>query len=771
MFLVIKNIFIILFFLFQIATVVCISLTTKDCSPQSRTLEHFHIVSLVAIVLYEGTLLVDNPLYANIFEGLYLASIEWLLYAFMFYIMALSGKGDSKQSKAAKGFNHAYILLATINTIILGTNWLHGFAFNLSPYYVEKGFYCWMIDYNFYNIIHLTVCYLIIAIIILEMCYRIFSISRMYISKYIFIFIMFLAVVFLNASFILFGKYVMIDYSALVFAVLSICLYIFNGYRLPQNLQSEIYLLVSQNISNPVICFDHNGQIIYKNDNAEKLFQNPCIEPFCRKLLDNDFEIDMQEERLELLDKDEKLKEHIFNVEYKKLKSTHNHFLGSVISFEDKTTEKRNIEMEEFQAHHDELTGLLNRISFFQKVSEVIEENPDEPRIMIATNIQKFKMLNELFGTSIGDEILKLQAKNLNAAKYPGVVLGRIGADRFAMLISRQYFNPEKAVLNTMDVKENFKHKNFVLNINIGVYEIEDLKESASVMYDKAFLAIKNCGDDDNKIIHYYNSSLMEDLVEEKDIISNFQLALETNQISMFLQPQIDSKTGKCVGAEALARWYHVTRGRLNPARFVGILEEAGLVYKLDYYMWKKAVQKLSEWDKLGVQDLYISVNISPKDFYLADLYKDLTELIELYKVDPKRINLEITETMIMENKVFYEEVIHKLSEYGFSIEMDDFGSGYSSFMSLKNLKMDVLKIDMEFLREAEVSERSKKILTRIIKMGKKLGMKIITEGVETKANVEFLMENGCDYLQGYYFDRPISVTDFEEKYLEDKNA
>lgn len=767
----IKNVFIVLFFLLQIATVICISLASTKHSIQDKALERFHIVSLVTIVLFEGTLLVEDEFFAGLFQSLYFASIDWFLYAFMYYIAALAGNKKMTATKASRAFNHSYIFLAVVDTVILASNFYHGWAFSLNPYLIEGSFYCWICDFGFYYSVHLTICYLIIAIILLEICYRLYAISKMYKSKYIFILVMFVIVLVMNAVFMAFMKYVMIDFSTLVFAILSISLYIFNKYRMPKKLESEILLMVSQNISNPVICFDQNKQLIYKNKNAELLLQSPGILEWCNTLVEDDFEIEMQEERLSVLNEKNELEEHIFNIEYKKLKSDGNALLGSFISFEDKTKEKRNIEQEAYRAHHDELTGFLNRLSFFQKVAEVIRENPEEPRYMICSNIRKFKMINELFGTSVGDDVLKYQADMLSKAKFPEVVLGRIGADRFAMLINKKYFNPELAKKNTELVKEYFKNKNFIIDINLGIYEITNPDENPNAMYDKGILAIKNAGEEYNRVLNFYDSSLMTKLIEEKEIISSFQLALESNQISMFLQPQVDAKTGKCVGAEALSRWYHVTRGMLNPARFISILEQAGLVYKLDYYMWKKAVQKLSEWERHGIHDLYISVNVSPKDFYLADLYKDLTELVEFYNVDPKRINLEITETIVMENKKFYNSVIRKLSNYGFSIEMDDFGSGYSSFMSLKNLKMDVLKIDMEFLRESEVSERSKKILTRIIKMGKNLGMKIVTEGVETEANVKFLSENGCDYLQGYYYSRPISVSDFEERYMEDLNA
>lgn len=220
------------------------------------------------------------------------------------------------------------------------------------------------------------------------------------------------------------------------------------------------------------------------------------------------------------------------------------------------------------------------------------------------------------------------------------------------------------------------------------------------------------------------------------------------------------------LGAEALVRWNHPKKGLLYPNEFVEILEKAGLIYKLDNFIWEKAAEKLSEWKKKGLEECHISVNISAKDFYYLDLYDVFTKLVRKYDIEPEKLNLEITETVIMSDVNMHMEVIDKLQGYGFHIEIDDFGSGYSSLNTLKDIKADLLKIDMLFLHETQNQKRSKIILNSIIAMAKALHMPVITEGVETKVQLDFLSDMGCGIFQGFYFSKPVSVGEFEEKYF-----
>ena len=232
----------------------------------------------------------------------------------------------------------------------------------------------------------------------------------------------------------------------------------------------------------------------------------------------------------------------------------------------------------------------------------------------------------------------------------------------------------------------------------------------------------------------------------------------------MFLQPQI-TNDGRVVGAEALVRWISPDKGMISPADFIPVLEKVGLIHKLDLYMWEKAAQKLQEWKREGKNNLSISVNISTQDFYLIDIYEAFHELSKKYDFDIKNLKLEITESALMKDVRRIMRNMDELHALGYDIEIDDFGSGYSSLGMLKDIRADILKIDMIFLQETVNVDRSTTIIKNVIAMSKELGMPVVTEGVETKEQVDFLQKAGCDMFQGFYFARPMSVENFEQTY------
>lgn len=332
------------------------------------------------------------------------------------------------------------------------------------------------------------------------------------------------------------------------------------------------------------------------------------------------------------------------------------------------------------------------------------------------------------------------------------------------MLIPKKSFSVDMILSIIHRMQDYFKDSSFHLHIFTGVYDINDLEEPVSIMCDKANLASETIKNEYKSNIAYYTERLFESSIEERRIIGEFERAISNNEFEMYLQPQVDS-SGNLYGAEALVRWQHPERGLLSPAIFIDVLEKTGFIYKLDRYMWDKAAKKLGEWKKEGKDQYHISVNISTKDFYLVDVYETFVGLVDKYDIDPVNLNIEITETTLMSDFDKNMGIIRLLQNYGFNIEIDDFGSGYSSLNMLKDISADVLKIDMGFLRASENEAKGLDILESIITLAGKLGMKVITEGVETKKQLYMLVEMGCDMYQGYYFSKPIPVDEFEKKY------
>jgi EAL domain-containing protein (putative c-di-GMP-specific phosphodiesterase class I) len=283
-------------------------------------------------------------------------------------------------------------------------------------------------------------------------------------------------------------------------------------------------------------------------------------------------------------------------------------------------------------------------------------------------------------------------------------------------------------------------------------------------MCGRANSALRTIREDLTRTVSYFDDAILQKIVLEQTVLGSFEEALGSGQFRMYLQPLV-RKDGRVIGAEALARWYRPDGSMIMPGDFIETLETAGLIHKLDRYMWELAVKQLSLWKGTEKQDLTISVNVSAKDFYSIDVARVMTELVEKYGVDSRMLRLEITETAFLGKSDKYENIVSDLRQQGFLVEIDDFGKDNSTLSFLKDIKADVLKIDMSFLQGIKDNERNQIILKSVISMADSLGMDVITEGVETEEQLRVLTEMGCNHFQGYFFCRPVSVDVFEMKY------
>ena len=288
-----------------------------------------------------------------------------------------------------------------------------------------------------------------------------------------------------------------------------------------------------------------------------------------------------------------------------------------------------------------------------------------------------------------------------------------------------------------------------------------------SVMCDRAHLALALVRDENGNKVAFYDDALMERTLREKEILGSFEEGLAERQLAVYLQPQVSTE-GDLLGAEALVRWNHPEKGFLVPGQFIGILENAGQIHRLDQYVWEEAAAILKRWQGTEKEGMTISVNISVNDMLHLDIFQMMTDIVKRHGIDAKQLKLEITETALMGDIEKYRKLISSLQEVGFEVEIDDFGSGYSSLSMLKDIEADILKIDMGFLRQTGNPKRSSVILNAVIAMAKWLGMRVITEGVETKEQVEHLRSLGCDMFQGYFFAKPMPVEEFEAKYFQE---
>lgn len=702
---------------------------------------------------------------AALFIGLYYLSVSWLTYFLTNYAMVYT---EVRLITVAP----RYILgiLTVMDSISIIVNNFTGHVFVMKQVLDEStGTYYWTSQPALFMNVHLLLCYTLIALTFVAFIYKIIVSPRFYRRKYSAIFIVLVMVIAVNAAFLFVG--LEIDFSVLLYAIMGPLVCYFTLFSTPRELAMRTHSYVVEEMGNGIICFDIDGACVYVNRAAKSLFSVWNEQTAIKKIEEyytdwynryknSDKDSDYWDEELSIAGV-----QHFFGFEYRNMKDEDGVSIGCFFRIEDKTEDVKRFRDEQYRATHDRLTGLYNREGFFDEAKKFIKEHQGEELCMLASNVKDFKLVNELFGNDKGDEVLVKHAKLLVDNGAEEAVTGRISGDRFSRVILKKNLD-EKLLKDNIEALCSFADDGvYKMHIYVGVYELRDKSESVQTMYDKANIAIERIKGDYQQTIAYYSDSDMETLMHEKSIVAEFDKAIANEEFCMYLQPQVDCK-GNLLGAEALVRWIHPKRGLLYPDSFVGVLEKAGLIYRLDNCIWDKAAKLLCKWKKEGFGNYHISVNISAKDFYYLDLYEVFTGLIRKYDIEPEKLNLEITETVIMSDVKMHMEVVDRLQKFGFHIEIDDFGSGYSSLNTLKDIKADLLKIDMLFLHETENQARSRKILNSIISMANALNMTVITEGVETKNQLDFLSDMGCGMFQGFYFSKPVSVEEFEERYM-----
>lgn len=420
-----------------------------------------------------------------------------------------------------------------------------------------------------------------------------------------------------------------------------------------------------------------------------------------------------------------------------------------------------------YLAEYDILTGIYNKNKFFQVTRQMIDQESEQLFAFVRFDIDRFQLVNSFFGTDEGDQLLCFIAEKIRnyGDHQPFCTYGRMESDVFCMCL------PYETLIET-NLTEWIRNSLYEYNTDydivpsMGIYIIKDQTLSIESMYNYSTLAAKQCKGSYVNCYAYYNESMSASLAREQEIINEMNYALENHQFVIYLQPKIDIQSSKPCGAEALTRWNHPKRGIMAPNDFIGIFEQNGFITKLDFYIWEQVCILLRKWLDMGYHPYPISVNISRVDLYNPRLVDMIVELVQKYQIIPDLLNLELTESAYTDNPIMLTEIIERLQKHGFTVMMDDFGSGYSSLNILKDMDVDLLKIDMRFLSKTKIAGRGENIIASVIRMSKWLNIPVIAEGVETLEQVDFLRSVGCDYVQGYFYEKPIPVERYESKYL-----
>ncbi|MBQ7469997.1 MAG: EAL domain-containing protein [Pseudobutyrivibrio sp.] len=719
-------------------------------------------IGIITCLAYTAAIATHIEIHSEIAYIVYFSSIDWLLLTFVFYARQYTKVWAENYS--------APLMTATIAfidniSIVANLRWHHVFALKKVHFGPDDWFYGFKTTGDYY-MVHLVFCYIIVALVVVIFAKKALATSGFHRNRYLAILAMLGGIVVLNVFYLFFDFRV--DISIFFYAIASIYVAYYTLLYNPKAFVEYMLSTITERMECALIAFDENDSCIFANQFAKRMFSpsgdRRLLEERFRKWKDGREANSISNSSwndIYTLNGDE----YRFDIHFNKIYDRRGYYCGCYYSFYDVTGDYLAYEEEKYRSSHDSLTGALNRESFYEEVRNILDENPDTEYLMVCANVKGFKLINDMFGVDEADRLLIKAADTIRERLKPGAIFARLEADRFAVLMPKSRYTEEVFMTGMNKVSHFLNNSQYRMVILVGVYEIYDREVSVISMVDGAFLAIDSIKSSFKNSIAYYGDMLRREYMSEQKIIGEFEDALSMGQFAMFLQPVVNMD-GKIAMAEALVRWIHPDRGIIGPGSFIPLLEKTGYIYKLDMFIWEQAVKRLAYWASIDRDDVSISVNISVKDFYYIDLFETFTSLVEKYRVDPKRLKLEITESIFMTEKERQIDIINSLKEYGFLIEIDDFGSGYSSLNMLKEVPADILKMDMAFLSMDKNASKGRKIINTIITLAKALGMFVIIEGVENKEQLDYLSGTGADYLQGYYFDKPLPVKKFEEYYL-----
>lgn len=422
-----------------------------------------------------------------------------------------------------------------------------------------------------------------------------------------------------------------------------------------------------------------------------------------------------------------------------------------------------------YTAEYDELTGLYNRQAFNRHVREVLDASAEVKFLLLRCDIDRFKAYNDVCGAPAGDRLLAEFGRAVRRSRWAeSAVFGRIEADHFCALFPKTEFHIEMwEELHSTWLRT--AAAGFNLTSSVGIYEITEPDINVSLMCDRALLALRTAKDSYNKKLKWYDESLLKKLMKEQTLVDAMDEALLREQFVLYFQPQVNYESKTIIGAEVLVRWKNPNQGVIPPGDFIPIFEKNGFILKLDAYIWERSCAYLRRRLDLGgsYAALPMSVNVSRCDLYDPALCSRLKALVEKYRLPMDLLRLEITESAYMEDSNQLIDVVDELRQMGFMVEMDDFGTGYSSLTMLKDVLVDLVKLDMKFLSQQENDIRGATILSSVIQMADNLGLCVMAEGIETASQADYLQGLGCPNMQGYYFGMPMPEAAFEEFHMD----
>ncbi len=410
----------------------------------------------------------------------------------------------------------------------------------------------------------------------------------------------------------------------------------------------------------------------------------------------------------------------------------------------------------------DTVTGGYNKEYFIQKANKEISRAKNNYAV-VQLRLEKYRNYCTAYGIKQGENLLEELNSDMVQMLGKKEFVAHVEKSDFALLLN--YQNKDtlnirvKNIMNILRERQGGQH----LTFSAGICPARRKSEDVSLVLTCAGIAIPKDSKIQDEIV-WFNESMKEEQVWERRIEDDMEKALENHEFQVFLQPKYSTKGEKLSAAEALVRWIHPVLGFISPGKFIPLFEKNGFILQLDDYMLESVAHLQAAWAEQGKELVPISVNVSRAHFAEDNLAEHICSIVDKFKVPHKYIELELTESAFFDDKAVLLTTVRKLKDFGFKVSMDDFGAGYSSLNSLKELPLDIIKLDAEFFRSVDDINRSNLIVGQTISLAKKLGMEIVAEGIETREQVDFLAKQDCDLIQGFYFSKPLPVAEFEEK-------